>query len=71
MVLRWFLATLELHRFGVPVDDLATLDAEIAEQGGAGGTEAEGRIFDHRFTAANGVEEVVEVIVAVAIAARR
>src|SRR4051794_36973334 len=65
--LRWLLATLKLHRFGVPVDDLATLDAEIAEQGGAGGTEAEGRIFDHGLSAADRLEEVVEVVVAVGV----
>ena len=28
----------ELHLFGVPVDDLAALDAQVREQGGAGGT---------------------------------
>src|SRR6476646_7191164 len=38
--LRWCLATLKLHRLGVPMDNLAALDAEIAEQGSAGGAES-------------------------------
>ena len=65
------LAALKLHRLGIPVDDLAALDAEIAEQGSAGGAEAEGCVFDDGLTAADGVKEVVEVVVAVGVALGR
>ena len=43
----------ELHGFGVPVDDAAAFDAEVAEQGSAGGAESEGCIFDDGLAAAD------------------
>ena len=38
----------QLHFVGVPVDDLAALDAEVAEQSGTCGAIAEDRVFDDR-----------------------
>ena len=64
------LAALDLHRFRVPVDDIAALHAQVAEQGSAGCTEAEYRIFDYGLTAADRVKEVMEVVIAVDVALR-
>ena len=61
----------EFHGFGVPVDDVAAFDAEIAEEGRTSGAEAEGCVLNDGLAAADGVEEVVEVIVAVGVAGRR
>ena len=58
----------ELHCLRVPVDDAAAFDTEIAEKRGPGGAEAEGCVFDWLTAGADGVEEVVEVVVAVGVA---
>ncbi len=49
------------------MDHASPLDTEIAEQSGAGGAEAEGGVFDDGLAAADGGEEVVEVVVAVGV----
>ena len=43
---------------GVPVDDGALFETEVAEECGSGGAEAEGGIFDRLLAGADGVEEV-------------
>src|SRR3954471_5325606 len=58
----------QLHLVGVPVDDLAAFDAEVREQGGAGGTIAEDGVFHHRLTGADCGEKILEVVVAIAVA---
>src|SRR5258708_3012154 len=61
----------DLHFIGVPIDDLAALDAEIAEERGAGGAIAEDRVFNDRLPRTDRSEEVAEVVVAVAVALGR
>src|SRR5271154_4726864 len=56
------------HRFRIPMNDAIPFDAEITQQGGACSAKAEGCIFDDGLAAANGIEEVVKVILAVGVA---
>ena len=58
----------DFHGVGVPLDDAAVFHAEVAEQGGSGGAEAEDGVLDYGFAGADRGEEVVEVVVAVAVA---
>src|SRR5215469_5742077 len=48
----------------------SAVHTEITQQSGAGGTKAEGGIFDDRLTIPYRIEEVVKVIVAVGVAGR-
>ena len=58
----------DFHGVGVPIDDAAVFHAEVAEQGGSGGPEAEDGVFDYGFAGTDRGEEVVEVVVAVTVA---
>src|ERR1700727_1110911 len=61
----------ELHGVGIPLHNRLAFIAEVAEQSGSGGAEAEDGVLDDGLAAANGGEEVLEVVVAVAVASGR
>ena len=61
----------DLHRVRIPLDYSTALHAQIAEQRGSGCAEAEYRIFNDGLARANSSEEIVEVVVAVAVSIGR
>ena len=61
----------QLHVIWIPMNNSATFDTKIAEQRSSGCAVAEHSIFHDRFAGPNGFEEIVEVIVAIAVSRRR
>src|SRR5579875_1917589 len=59
-----------LHGFGVPVNDAAAVHADIREQGRSGCAEAKDRVFHHGRPVADGIKEIVKVVIAVQVAFR-
>src|ERR1700733_9720403 len=68
---RKFMPLHQLHRFRIPMDNLALFVAQIAEQGRSRGTVAKHSIFYDGLASSHCGKEISEVIIAVAIAGRR